>query len=77
LDVDDNSLSEVAYLDLRGSYKWNDNVQFYLAVDNTLNTPPPSTPSTQTASSYLYVAVRDDVYDSLGRMYRAGVRFNF
>jgi outer membrane receptor protein involved in Fe transport len=77
LDVDDNSIPPVAYLDLRGSYKWNDNIQFYVAVDNTLNTPPPSTPSTQSASSYLYVAIRDDIYDSLGRMYRAGVRFSF
>jgi outer membrane receptor protein involved in Fe transport len=77
LDVDDNAVPQVAYLDLRGSYKWNDNIQFYAAVDNTLNTPPPSIPSTQTASSYLYVAIRDDIYDSLGRMYRAGVRFNF
>src|SRR6185312_9434192 len=28
LDVDDNSVPPVAYLDLRGSYKWNDNIQF-------------------------------------------------
>lgn len=77
LDVDDNSVPAVGYLDLRASYKWSSNIQLYLAVDNTLNTPPPSIPSTQTASSYLYVAMRDDVYDTLGRMYRAGVRLSF
>jgi outer membrane receptor protein involved in Fe transport len=77
LNVDDNSIPAVAYLDLRGAYKWTDNIQLYAAVDNVLDTPPPSVPSTQTASSYLYPAVRDDIYDSLGRMFRAGVRFSF
>ena len=77
LNVDDNSVPAVAYLDLRGAYKWTDNIQIYAAVDNVFDTPPPSIPSTQTASSFLYPAIRDDIYDSLGRMYRAGVRFNF
>ena len=31
----------IAYLDLRGNYKWNDNISFFGAIDNALNTPPP------------------------------------
>ena len=29
-------------MDLRGSYKWNDMVQFYGGVDNVWDTPPPN-----------------------------------
>ncbi len=75
-DVDYNSVSAIAYLDLRGSYKWNDNVQFYTSIDNTLDTPPPMTvgtaPGTNGGSSTTV-----GVYDTLGRMYHAGVRFSF
>jgi iron complex outermembrane recepter protein len=56
-----------AYLDLRGSYDWNDNLQFYAAVDNALDTPPPFTNFTGTTNN--------TVYDALGRSVRVGVRF--
>jgi outer membrane receptor protein involved in Fe transport len=76
VQIDNNAVPAVAYMDLRGSYKWNDNVQLYAAVDNVWDTPPPTTvgtnPSTNGGSS-----VNVSVYDTLGRMYHAGVRFNF
>jgi iron complex outermembrane receptor protein len=72
IDVDNNSVPWVGYLDLRGSYKWNDNIQFYASVDNVTNTPPPNIASSSggTGSNLLY-------YDGLGRQYRIGLRFNF
>jgi len=32
VQVDDNNVAQVAYLDLRGTYRWNDNIQFYLCT---------------------------------------------
>ena len=74
--IDWNTVSAVAYLDLRGTYKWNDNVQFYTSVDNTLDIPPPQVvgggPGTNGGTS-----TNVSEYDTLGRMYHAGVRFSF
>ena len=42
VQVDNNNIPQVAYLDLRGSYNWNGNIQFYAAIDNVLDTPPPT-----------------------------------
>src|SRR4051812_37807308 len=30
-----------AFMDLRGNYRWNDNISFYGAIDNALDNPPP------------------------------------
>jgi iron complex outermembrane receptor protein len=76
VEIDNNAVPAVAYMDLRGSYKWNDNVQFYGAVDDVWDTPPPNLAygngSTNGGST-----VNISVYDTLGRMYHAGVRFSF
>ena len=69
----------VAYLDLRASYKWNDNIQFYGAVDNTTNVPPPliapTSGSIQNNGGVL--PTNNTTYDLLGRAFRLGVRFNY
>jgi iron complex outermembrane receptor protein len=74
VQIDNNAIPAVAYMDLRGSYKWNDNVQFYAGADNVWDTPPPVTTGTAPGTN---VAVAVSTYDTLGRMYHAGVRFNF
>jgi iron complex outermembrane recepter protein len=69
----------VAYLDLRGSYKWNDNIQLYGAIDNTTNVPPPMFPSVAgnvKAQGSLTTTV-PQTYDMLGRYFRLGVRFSY
>jgi outer membrane receptor protein involved in Fe transport len=69
-----------AYLDLRGNYKWNDNVAFYGAIDNTLNTPPPLVPAAAGVlgiTSVAYFNTNNTVYDMLGRTVRVGVRFSY
>jgi iron complex outermembrane receptor protein len=78
LQVDNNAVPAVAYLDLRGSYKWDDNLQLYAAVDNMTNVPPPNIPTTQAGgqSAYYFSAIRQDSYDAIGRQYRIGIRFN-
>ena len=68
-----------AYLDLRGAYKWNDNISFFAAMDNALNTPPPliaPTSSTVQAPATFY-GTNANVYDLLGRVVRVGVRFAY
>ena len=73
--VDNNAVSAIAYLDMRGTYKWNDNIQFYGSIDNALDTPPPEIVGTNTNNLSLNTSA--SVYDILGRLYHAGVRFNF
>jgi outer membrane receptor protein involved in Fe transport len=73
VQVDNNNVAQVAYLDLRGTYRWNDNVQFYLSVDNVFDTPPPSIPSAGGGGA----STDASQYDILGRMWHGGVRFSF
>ncbi len=79
LQVADNDVPAVAYLDLRASYKWNDNIQVYAAIDNATNVSPPIIPDTQASGqlSYYFAPIREDIYDAIGRAYRLGIRLNF
>lgn len=61
--IDDNTVDPVGYMDLRGSYQWNDTMEFFGAIDNFTDVPRP-----QDGASA--------VYDVLGRTYRIGVRFS-
>ena len=74
LNVDNNSIPAVAYLDLRLSYRWNDNVQIYGAVDNTFNTPPPSIASSGGDNGGAQ-NFNLQFYDGIGRQFRIGFRF--
>jgi hypothetical protein len=75
----DNELPFTAYLDLRLSYQWqfgDHALQIYGAIDDALDRWPPwmfSTLDTGETSS----AVRGDVYDSFGRVWRLGLRYRF
>jgi outer membrane receptor protein involved in Fe transport len=62
--LDTNTVNPVGYLDLALSYQWNENIELYSAVDNFTNVPRPEDGSSA-------------VYDSLGRVVRAGLRFNY
>jgi outer membrane receptor protein involved in Fe transport len=68
--VDNNSVPAVIYADLRASWRWNDHIQLYGAVDNALNSPPPIIASTGGGGTDCRI------YDCIGRSYRFGVRFN-
>jgi outer membrane receptor protein involved in Fe transport len=72
VQVDKNEVDPAAYLDLRASYKWNDNVQFYTAIDNALDIPPILVaPLASTGSSFQTLGFTGD---NLGRVMRIGVR---
>ncbi|MBN9544614.1 MAG: TonB-dependent receptor [Alphaproteobacteria bacterium] len=77
LDVDNNAIPAVAYLDLRASYKWNDNIQLYGAIDNVINTPPPIPAATSNALNFYDQSIRDDIYDAIGRSLRIGIRVKY
>jgi hypothetical protein len=76
VQVDNNSVPQVAYLDLRGTYQWNDALQFYVSVDNVMDTPPPNIASYSVSNNGLS-SVNSSIYDVLGRMYHAGFRFSY
>ena len=76
-NVDNNSVPNVAYLDLRGSYRVTDNIQLYAAVDNLLDTPPPDVAASPASVTDFETSVRDDVYDAFGRVFRVGVRVSY
>jgi outer membrane receptor protein involved in Fe transport len=72
------NVDPTAYLDLRGSYDFNENWQFYAAVDNVLNIPPQMKPGTQDGVQSNGGPTHSvTAYDLLGREVRLGVRFNF
>ena len=69
----------VAYLDLRGSYQWNSNIQLYGAIDNVLNASPPSIPltSANVQSQGALAGTNVTTYDMLGQVVRLGLRFSY
>ncbi|HVZ28156.1 MAG TPA: TonB-dependent receptor [Rhizomicrobium sp.] len=72
VQIDKNEIDPNAYLDIRASYKWNDNVQFYTAIDNALDIPPILVPPlASTGSSFQSIGFTGDM---LGRVMRIGVR---
>jgi outer membrane receptor protein involved in Fe transport len=78
-DVDRNKISPIAYVDLRASTKVTDSVQLFATVDNLLDQAPPEIVGTSARGQtvYYYTGTRGDIYDQLGRAYRAGVRVTF
>jgi len=68
--IDNNAVPAVIYGDFRGSYRWNDHIQIYGAVDNTFNAPPPNIPTIGGGGTQC------NIYDCIGRSYRIGVRFD-
>ncbi len=77
-DVDRNKIPAIAYVDARASFDMNDNLQLFATIDNLLNQDPPLSPRIATGSySYYYTPVRGDIYDTIGRQYRVGVRMKF
>ncbi|WP_293854117.1 TonB-dependent receptor [Sphingomonas sp. SCN 67-18] len=78
-DVDNNRVPSVTYVDIRSSYEISDNINIFAAIDNVTNVAPPALPMSSAAGQTpLFVApISGTIYDTIGRSYRAGVRFNF
>ncbi len=79
-DIDDNTVPQLAYLDLRTSYTINENFQVFGNVDNVMDQAPPNIPSvagTTGSNIYYFTPVRGAIWDTLGRAYRVGIRAKF
>jgi len=78
-DVDRNKVPAIVYFDLRGSIDMAEGFQIFGTVDNLLDKAPPMIPGTFARGQGVYyaVATRGDIYDMMGRTYRAGVRLEF
>lgn len=70
--VDKNDMKGAFYLDLSGSYRFNEHSSAYFKVDNVFDQGPEPAPQTGTGQG-----VNPYLYDTLGRMYRVGLRFSF
>ena len=65
--IDNNFIPGAFYFDVGGTYNVTKAVTAYFKVDNVFNRDPARSP----------YFVNPALYDVLGRVYRAGVRFNF
>ena len=70
--VNRNNMPGAFYLDLSGSVNVTKAVEAYFKIDNVLNKDPEPSPQTNTG-----IDINPTLYDVLGRVFRAGVRFNF
>jgi outer membrane receptor protein involved in Fe transport len=73
LQVDNNNVPAVAYLDLRGAYDLFPGFQLYGAIDNVTDVPPPVVASTTAVAG----TGQGTIYDAIGRMFRAGIRLRY
>ena len=74
--IDNNGIPAQAYLDVRASYDINDNIELYGAMDNVTGKNAPLIGASDT-SPFQPVMTNAAIYDSLGRMYRGGIRVKF
>jgi outer membrane receptor protein involved in Fe transport len=70
--IDNNKMKGATYVDIGGSYDVNDNTTAYFKIDNLFDVDPVAAPTTNVSPG-----VNPYLYDTIGRMYRAGVRLRF
>jgi iron complex outermembrane receptor protein len=71
--IDDNSLAGAAYLDIGATYKVTKAMTAYLKVNNVFDKNPEPIPSAAPNS----IGTNPGLYDTVGRMYRIGLRASF
>ncbi|MGI4878505.1 MAG: TonB-dependent receptor plug domain-containing protein, partial [Janthinobacterium lividum] len=70
--IDNNSMPGAFYLDVGGSYALTKKFTAYFKIDNVLDRDPTPSPQTNTG-----IDINQSLYDTLGRLFRVGVRYNF
>ncbi|USI71975.1 TonB-dependent receptor plug domain-containing protein [Sphingomonas morindae] len=70
--IDYNKMPGAFYFDIGGSYNLTKKLTAYFKIDNLFDHDPAGSPQTNTG-----IDVNPQLYDVLGRMYRAGIRYNF
>ena len=67
-----NTMKGAFYLDLGGRYNITDALTTFIKIDNVFDKDPVPAPQTNTG-----LDINPALYDTLGRIYRIGVRYNF
>jgi outer membrane receptor protein involved in Fe transport len=70
--VDNNHMAGAFYLDVGARYSVSDKLGAFIKIDNALDRDPVAAPQTNTG-----IDINPLLYDTLGRTYRAGLRYNF
>ncbi|MGN6621939.1 MAG: TonB-dependent receptor domain-containing protein, partial [Sphingomonas sp.] len=70
--IDNNDMAGAFYFDVSGSYNITPKISTFFKVDNLFNRDPTPSPQTNTG-----VDINPALYDTLGRLYRFGIRYNF
>jgi iron complex outermembrane recepter protein len=70
--VNTNDMEGALYIDVAGSYSISEEMEVYAKVDNVFDEDPEPSPQTNTG-----IDVNPSLYDTIGRMYRVGMRFAF
>ena len=70
--IANNKMKGAFYVDLGGSYKFSDKLTGFFKIDNIGDVNPAPAPQTN-----LSFGINPQLYDVLGRVYRAGLRYNF
>jgi len=78
--INENRISGAFYVDMGVTYKFLDTddgeqANFFLSISNLLNKDPPIVASGPGGFPYASSPVNAGLYDTLGRFFRAGVRF--
>jgi outer membrane receptor protein involved in Fe transport len=76
VDIDNNAVPSATYVDTNLRYNfesWGGDWTAFLGVNNVFNITPPLDPSTGN-NPYRTQA---ELYDTVGRFYRVGVKFNY
>ncbi|MET0268472.1 MAG: TonB-dependent receptor, partial [Duganella sp.] len=68
----DNKMKGAFYVDLGGSYKFSPQLTGFFKIDNIGDVAPAAAPQAN-----LSFGINPALYDVLGRVYRAGLRYNF
>jgi outer membrane receptor protein involved in Fe transport len=67
-----NHMAGAFYVDLGARYSVTDKLTAFVKVDNAFDRDPVPSPQTNTG-----LDVNPAIYDTIGRVYRAGIRYNF
>jgi outer membrane receptor protein involved in Fe transport len=70
--IDYNTMKGAFYFDVGGTYNLSKNVSAYFKIDNLFDRDPTPSPQTNTG-----IDINPQLYDIMGRVFRAGVRFTF
>jgi iron complex outermembrane receptor protein len=70
--IDYNHMAGAFYLDVGARYSVTDKIGAFIKVDNALDRDPVASPQTNTGTD-----INPFLYETLGRIFRAGVRYNF